>query len=83
MNQEGGAKVIMKQHKKEKLSHLLMRYLLIIVGAGLAEIEYFCSLIRYTPVLIFELAACTNSSKAGDMPSVLGAFPVQQSCLTA
>lgn len=38
MNQEGGAKVIMKQHKKEKLSHLLMRYLLIIVGAGLAAV---------------------------------------------
>ncbi|KYG36098.1 YitT family protein [Priestia endophytica] len=28
----------MKQHKKEKLSHLLMRYLLIIVGAGLAAV---------------------------------------------
>lgn len=38
MNQEGGAKVIMKQHKKEKLSHLLIRYLLIIVGAGLAAV---------------------------------------------
>jgi uncharacterized membrane-anchored protein YitT (DUF2179 family) len=38
VNQEGGAKVIMKQHKKEKLSHLLMRYLLIIVGAGLAAV---------------------------------------------
>jgi uncharacterized membrane-anchored protein YitT (DUF2179 family) len=38
VNQEGGAKVIMKQHKKEKLSHLLIRYLLIIVGAGLAAV---------------------------------------------
>jgi uncharacterized membrane-anchored protein YitT (DUF2179 family) len=38
VDQEGGDKVIMKQHKKEKLSHLLIRYLLIIVGAGLAAV---------------------------------------------
>lgn len=38
MDQEGGAKVIMKQHKKEKLSYFLMRYFLIVIGAGLAAV---------------------------------------------
>lgn len=38
MDQEGRAKVIMKQHKKEKLSHFLMRYFLIVIGAGLAAV---------------------------------------------